>query len=43
MEIQTSQYFSYAKLKSWNLQTTTTNMVSSYVSYAVRYDKTLFD
>jgi hypothetical protein len=41
MDIQNSQDFSYTKLKSWNLQITTTNMIISFVSYAVQYNKTL--
>ena len=35
--------FSYAKLKSRNPQTTTINMTRSFVSYVVRYNKTLID
>ena len=35
--------FSYAKLKSRNPRTTTINMTRNFVSYVVRYNKTLID
>jgi hypothetical protein len=41
LEIQNSQDFSYANPKILN--TTTKNMASSFVSYAVPYNKTLMD
>ena len=38
-----SRYFSYAKLKFRNQQTTITNMASSFIYYAVRYNKAAID
>ena len=43
IKIQISQNFSYAKLKSRNPQTKTTNMASSFISYDATYNKTFTD
>ena len=41
--IRNSRDITYDNLKSRNPQTTTTNKGSSFVTYAVRYNKTLID